>query len=511
MLINATNRRPAELRNGFTLIELLVVITVMVTLGGMLTYALASAETDARIKRTQADVLTMGQLLQTRMSEVSLSQVELIYDDDVPVKIPGQVVTMGGVPATPVSIDTFNARERARLILAARRDLLRMVVPECQADVLYPPASLQYRIAVNTTQGYANVAQLRPPEQWNRIRTLAGLYSAATLDSRVAGSSPSTDPEVDGMALAYNSGWQDPFNRFAQDYQPPTGSPIPDTIFDDPGIPNTEDRIWTRENESSECLYLILATTDLFGQKAIDQIQSSRIDDTDGDGFMEIIDAWGTPVELIRNPSGLRTPVIKNTDADYFNANASPDTNPLSYPLDPDPFDFLLADWRYDDAIYSSAPPAPSQAYRPYFLPPAIISAGRDREFGIRRTYWLDRQGNARGVKDFYSASAVIIPATSTAAAPRDVPDVPSPRFSSPTTGGNPMLFRMPDPFIDVSLFPFNGSHTAHDYSLTDVRRAREGLGLGGVIKPGDPDVETYDPDFRRFTADNISSLDGDF
>ena len=65
----------SRVRRGFTLIELLVVLTVMIILAAMMTYALASAQTDARIKRTQADLLSIWQLLQTRVSEISLSKM----------------------------------------------------------------------------------------------------------------------------------------------------------------------------------------------------------------------------------------------------------------------------------------------------------------------------------------------------------------------------------------------------------------------------------------------------
>ncbi|MDV6033664.1 MAG: type II secretion system protein, partial [Phycisphaera sp. RhM] len=193
-LAQAANHRVT----GFTLVELLVVMTVMVTLGGMLTYALASAATDARIKRTQADVLTIGQLLQTRMNEVSLSKVSLIYGAPGPTQ--GSV---GGLGSTSTSLaagpGSFEAEERSRLVLMARRDLIRMVLPECRADLLFPPASLQFRTRTAGGGWQANIAQIRPPAQWNRMRTLVGLDSAASLDARVA-NNPCTDPLVDGIA-----------------------------------------------------------------------------------------------------------------------------------------------------------------------------------------------------------------------------------------------------------------------------------------------------------------------
>ncbi|WP_372896624.1 type II secretion system protein [Stieleria sp.] len=448
---------------GFTLVELLVVMTVMVTLGGMLTYALASAATDARIKRTQADVLTIGQLLQTRMNEVSLSKVSLIYGSPSSIPTQGNV---GGLGSTSTSLaagpGSFEAEERSRLVLMARRDLIRMVLPECRADLLFPPASLQFRTRTAGGGWQANIAQIRPPAQWNRMRTLVGLDSAASLDARVA-NNPCTDPLVDGIAAAYSGGgFQFPFNQFADG----------DLLSDDPADPL--DRFWSRTNESAECLYLILATTEMFGTKAIDRIPSTSIGDTDGDGFLEILDAWGNPYEMIRNPAGLDSPALRNFVA-------SGGSLPQQYPSDPDPFDFLLSDYRYDAANYATTPPAPQQAYHPYYLPPVVISAGQDGEFGIRRTFWIDEDGLQQGLKDFYSSSSV-----------RIATDTPSPRFN--------MTYRYPDPFFNVSMATISGGHTSHDFTLSGplgIRNAREGGGLGG----------TFD---RETAGDNITSLGGD-
>ena len=212
----------------------------------------------------------------------------------------------------------------------------------------------------------------------------------------------------------------------------------------------------------------------MFGTKAIDRIPTTSIGDTDGDGFLEILDAWGNPYEMIRNPAGLASTAIRN----FVPSGGS---LPQQYPSDPDPFDFLLSDYRYDAANYSTTPPAPQQAYHPYYLPPVVISAGQDGEFGIRRTFWIDDDGLTQGVKDFYSASAV-----------RIATDTPTPRFN--------MTYRYPDPFFNISMATISGSHTSHDFTLSGplgIRNAREGGGLGGAFD-------------RETAGDNITSLGGD-
>ena len=49
-------------------------------------------------------------------------------------------------------------------------------------------------------------------------------------------------------------------------------------------------------DNSSEYLYRILQATDYDGTPAIDFLRGNSIDDTDGDGFLEIVDAWGNPL-----------------------------------------------------------------------------------------------------------------------------------------------------------------------------------------------------------------------
>ena len=487
-------RRRQRVGGAFTLVELLVVLAVMVALGGMLTYALAGAQTQARIKRTQADVISISQLIQNRVNEVSLSQLSLVYgrsglerlrigDITTPTSFSGPAT--GNVNDNPRRI-AFMAKERARLIIAARRDLARMTLPQCRADLILPPANIQFRTYA-AGNWLPNVAKLKPPAQWNRMRVLAGLMSAVDMDGFQT-ANPVTNPEVDGMEAAYDystPAFQAPFSLFAQAYDPPSGSgPIVDTIYDDPSLPSDpndpNDRFWSRQNESAECLYLILATTELFSQTAIDQISETQIGDTDGDGFLEILDAWGQPYEFIREPIGLRHPAINNYDPSGSNSAEQ-------YPLDPDPFDFLAADVRFDTSTHPTTnPPLSPTAYYPIYLPPVVVSAGRDGQFGQRISY-LDTNpataGPEIGVNEAYCSSAVHHPTSGGGAYQPTYPGIP--------------IARYPDPFFDVTTVSSNvGNRYLFDPTL--IVTAKQGGGLGAILN-------------REFSADNISSLDSDF
>lgn len=451
---------------AFTLIELLVVLTVMVTLGGMLTYALASATTSARNKRTQADLLSIGQLMQTRLNEIALSQVNLQFGTPDPSPTIAAASGPGTVSlASATARRRFESQERARLVLLARRDLMRMVLPECRADLLYPPASLQFRTRASATANLwrANVAQVQPPSQWNQMRSQAHLLTAIEIDAAYSGQF-AHQPEDDAILEA--------------------GVPLFEALLKhdarftwDPSAPNAHPNPWTRLHESSECLYLILATTELFGKRAIDNIPTSQIADTDNDGIPEILDAWGQPYEFIRNPVGMRHPSLKN-----FNPSGA--TSDLQYPLDPDPLDFLTADFRFDATTHPTPTAAPATAFYPTYLPPVIVSSGPDREFGmIRVSADTDEDGVVdSGVSESYSASVVRMPTGTGSVGPLDS------RVS---------VFRYPDPFFQFSAVSF-GSTANHEFSVDGTRLAKEGDGLGGIV-----DSELY--------ADNITSLDADF
>ena len=454
----------SRLATGFTLVELLVVITIMGILAGVLALALASAMSDAKANRAKTELATVGTVIQGRMSEISLAPINFVYGPGGSIGVPFG----GGVPPLSSTAltgwDAFAAEERARAIMLARRDVARMALPECQADLLYPPATIQFRSWNNAVQKLrdlngnnapvsfvTNAVQVKPPSQWNQMRSLVGLLSAEELDAQYGAANPATRPEDDAIAIATNDAT---FNTLVR-------TRIDGTLM-----------TWTRQHESAECLYLILATTNLHNGKAIDNIPSDRIRDTDGDGIPEILDPWEKPYAFIREPIGLRSPAIKNFRPSGANVAEQ-------FPVDPDPMDFLVSDVRYEASVVSSE--------WPIYLPPVVISSGRDKAFGIRLTYLDDDEDGVpeSGVSAQYSSSVV--------------------HFESGTvgpiypleTGGGTSLWRYPDPYYNVSLtdVTYNG---AFNFSAAMIAQSKQGAGLGGVLDP-----ET--------ASDNITSLDAGF
>ena len=118
---------------------------------------------------------------------------------------------------------------------------------------------------------------------------------------------------------------------------------------------------WTVTHEHSECLYMILAGMRDGDTTGLEWFLESEIGDVDGDGMPEILDPWGRPIYFLRwapgFPSALQDP-------------ARPE---------PDPFDPLRADPRWDPQSFSGGGTLP----QPFALFPLIYSAGRDGGYGI--------------------------------------------------------------------------------------------------------------------------------
>ena len=112
---------------------------------------------------------------------------------------------------------------------------------------------------------------------------------------------------------------------------------------------------WTYEHQGAECLYLILSRLVVGDASALEMFNESEIGDLDGDGMREILDAWGTPVRLLRYPTGFAG-------------------SPLSLDPQPDPFDPMRVDSRHADNDATN---------NPYYILPLVVSAGPDGVFDL--------------------------------------------------------------------------------------------------------------------------------
>jgi prepilin-type N-terminal cleavage/methylation domain-containing protein len=134
---------------------------------------------------------------------------------------------------------------------------------------------------------------------------------------------------------------------------------------------------WTEELQGAECLYMIVASMQVGDSNGLDFFKPGEIGDVDGDGMLEILDAWGTPIEFLRWAPGFRSPLHGMQQGDR-NSVADGDAGDA-----PDPFDPLRTDGdltakggRWEDGVFDNDP---------FALFPLIFSAGPDKAYDIVR------------------------------------------------------------------------------------------------------------------------------
>jgi prepilin-type N-terminal cleavage/methylation domain-containing protein len=160
----AFNTQPIVLRRrsrpSFTLVELMIVIAIIGIMGSMLLYALAGAQRDALVARTQGTLKKINDIVLYKWEEFRYRSVKVNIPDDYLYRL-----TIGPQAGqAPVS-----PREAARLRLMVLRDTMRMELPDQYLDLEYAPT--MYHAAVFTDSGSPSV--ITPPI----VRTVPGEYN----------------------------------------------------------------------------------------------------------------------------------------------------------------------------------------------------------------------------------------------------------------------------------------------------------------------------------------------
>ena len=343
------SKRTDSFRDAFTLVELLVVIAVMAILGGMVTIALSGANATARQSRARSQVDRLNLIVLQLYEEEAFRGVAAISGP--PRRPPTVPPTAAGINnAANENVRARNSRQLA--ILNWKRDYLRCVFPDSVQDLIDNPVEIRY-------QSYST--------------PIGGALVPRNVDT-VGPSGSHTTPI---RSIAQDRLRQRAFQTIAS-FQMATGSTAPVNFNQcvDGSDANGE---WTIENQSAECLYLVLSVSIINGRPASDNLRGREIADTDGDGIPEIVDAWENPVGFMRWPAG-------------FYLHQSWQAAPASIPpsvlsafkpdLGEDPFDILRVDPRLQDTAS-----ADFRADDTFNLLPMVVSAGPDGDFDL---YGLD-------------------------------------------------------------------------------------------------------------------------
>lgn len=332
--------RPKKLpryRPSFTLLELLVAIAILGIMAGMALYSLAGAQTDARNARTRATISKLNEIVLQRWEEYRYRPV------DVRVPIGWRVATK--LPGQAVARLPYSPREKARVKMVMLRDMMRMELPDRVTDLLYPPT--QYTMVSSNAASYAPTKLDRPiPSAWG------ALYMS--LYNRVAGLKAQGHPDWTNLSMVNINAAASGFSGGSL----AATAPIP-FLGMSPGSPVID---WNNAVQSSELLYLIVASSDYNGSSALEFFRPSEVGDPDDDGLLEFVDAWDQPIQWIRWPAGYSGDLVRYASEDA---------------MDP-----LKTDWRFRPQVGTYTV---EEAWKPRTLVPLILSPGQDGTLGVIR------------------------------------------------------------------------------------------------------------------------------
>lgn len=313
--------------SGFTLIELLVVMGVIVFMAGMITYALLGAQTDARVARTRSTIQKLNEVILQQWEEYRYRPVDMRK---------GSFRFANGMAAP------MPPRAQSHLRTVILRDTMRMEMPDRVSDLLFQPSNYvvpPHLFGPSSPYVGAHLSQRAIP---HRVGLISEALRAALANSNILGHRNLATT----MVLVDIRGF---YEASLPPQQPPA-------LLSPPPSAATLVQ-WNEAVQSSELLYLIIATSNYGGSPALELFRPSDIGDPDNDGLLEFVDAWGRPIQWIRWPAGYPSDLNR-----YANDDA----------MDP-----LKTDWRYDPTSGFS------DAEKPQTIVPLIYSGGPDEQPGV--------------------------------------------------------------------------------------------------------------------------------
>jgi prepilin-type N-terminal cleavage/methylation domain-containing protein len=308
-----------SIRMGFTLVELLVVISIIGILMAIVVGAIRGANQDTLVSKTRGTIAKIDSILNDRFDEYLSEPMTYVSNGTTLVnRFPAPNARITQLPNTPaISV----LRERVRL--ASTRDLMRMEMPDCPADLRVSSGSgfaarpgAMIATGLNSTLNGPLFMQLQTTARFERIlqRVSLGRDSTGTINATA----------------------------------------------------------WARENANAELLYLIIEDSTLNGTSAIEAFGNSEIADTDGDGLFEFVDAWGKAIRWLRCPAGINS--TTRFDPDPLNPAG---TQPS------DPFDPTKADVGFDPVNAGNVLAIPGPGQRPLVVSAGVDGRFGIRFFGV--------------------------------------------------------------------------------------------------------------------------------
>lgn len=253
---------------GFTLVELLLVIAVIAVLSTMAVSVIASSQHDARVAATRSRVQVIEKLMESELEDFEVrrsplpfrfissentatpfSLVELAVNDIVPPR--------SQPPAwNPAAVNRgLHARNMKRMLVL---DLIRSEFPDFTAGTppglgTFPSTQFQQYLTDTVANGGLGMTAI---ELNTNVLPFFARYQTANVLRWI--------------------GWGGTVNLNSN------------------LTPGSDEQTFA---DSAEVLYRILNEIEVDGVSGMDVLGGSRAaGDTDGDGFLEVVDAWGDPI-----------------------------------------------------------------------------------------------------------------------------------------------------------------------------------------------------------------------
>lgn len=346
----------SESRFGFTLVELLISIVIIGILAALGSAAYIRTMAGAKVKSTQAVIETLNSGLQERLEVFRAVKVETM-DPDI-VAFAKRNVSDPTNPGSP-------AYRRAEILV--KLSLARNLFPQQFWDI----APYQMDPSGNPYPPAVNMKDVDPAAGGALLREY-------TKNMRLS------DTQMLSSYLNYvdNTTWYASFF--------PSSANTPASTLHDP------------DTESSECLHMILNWAPEGASITAASIPAQFKADTDGDGLMEFVDAWGRPLKFYRAPTDYYAYLIDVVREMQDPGVAANSFDPTGLLLDPNwstqrqlfenKFGLLRIHEAYELPTVVGGPrqadsnPQPTVP-RAYPTNPLIVSAGPDGKFGFWTPY----------------------------------------------------------------------------------------------------------------------------
>ena len=246
-----------QVHGGFTLVELLLVIAIIAVLSSMAVGVIAGAQNDARVAATRSRVQVIEKLMQAELEDFEVRRSPLPFrfisseNTIAPFSIVELAVGEGLPPRMPAAWNPaavnrgLHARNMKRLLVL---DLIRSEYPDFTSGTplglgTFPSIQFQQYLTDPPSSGGLGMTAI---ELNTNVLPFFARYQTANV-------------------LRW-TGWGGALNG-----------------------PN--------DANSAEVLYRILSELEVDGVSGMDVLGGSRATaDTDGDGFLEVVDAWGDPI-----------------------------------------------------------------------------------------------------------------------------------------------------------------------------------------------------------------------